>query len=103
MPFYWKKSAILFELLLTISGIGPKTAAAVIGHMDAGSFQRAITTGDIRLLSKLPGIGKKTAERLVIEMHDKFKGRGEVSPGHIRLQPARRCRRCDPCPHQSGI
>lgn len=64
----------LFETLITISGIGPKTAVAIIGHMEMGAFQRAIAAADIRLLSKIPGIGKKTAERLVIEMRDKLKG-----------------------------
>ncbi len=69
-----KEERDLFEVLLTISGIGPKTALAIVGHMEISAFQRAIGNADIRLLSKLPGIGKKTAERLVIEMRDKFKG-----------------------------
>lgn len=69
-----KEDRNLFELLLTVSGIGPKTALAIVGHMENGAFQRAIHTSDVRILSKLPGIGKKTAERLVIEMRDKFKG-----------------------------
>ncbi len=72
--FSQKEERNLFELLTSISGIGPKTAAGIIGHMDIASFQRAIAASDTRLLSKLPGIGKKTAERLVIEMRDKFKG-----------------------------
>ena len=69
-----KEERDLFEVLLTISGIGPRTALAIVGHMEIGAFQRAVASSDIRLLSKLPGIGKKTAERLVIEMRDKFKG-----------------------------
>lgn len=69
-----KEDRNLFEMLLNVSGIGPKTALAIVGHMENGAFQRAIHTSDVRLLSKLPGIGKKTAERLVIEMRDKFKG-----------------------------
>jgi Holliday junction DNA helicase RuvA len=72
--FSLKEERNLFELLTSISGIGPKTAAGIIGHMDISSFQRAIASSDTRLLNKLPGIGKKTAERLVIEMRDKFKG-----------------------------
>jgi len=71
--FASKEERDLFEVLLTISGIGPKTAVAIIGHIDISSFQRAIAASDTRLLSKIPGIGKKTAERLVIEMRDKFK------------------------------
>ena len=64
----------LFEMLLTVSGIGPKTALAIVGHMEIQAFHQAVRSSDIRLLSKLPGIGKKTAERLVIDMRDKLKG-----------------------------
>lgn len=63
----------LFELLITLSGVGPKTALSLIGHLDYEHFYRSISESDIRLLSKVPGIGKKTAERLVIEMRDKLK------------------------------
>lgn len=72
--FLTKEERDLFETLITLSGIGPKTALAIIGHMEMTAFQRAIASADVRLLSKIPGIGKKTAERLVIEMRDKFKG-----------------------------
>jgi Holliday junction DNA helicase RuvA len=75
--FSTKEERNLFQLLLTISGIGPKTSLAIIGHIDISTFQRAVAASDIRLLSKIPGIGKKTAERLVIEMRDKFKGRSK--------------------------
>lgn len=63
----------LFEVLITLSGVGPKTALGIIGHMDMNSFQNAIMSADTRILSKIPGIGKKTAERLVLEMRDKLK------------------------------
>ena len=76
--FFEKEERDLFEMLIGLSGIGPKTAAAIIGHMDIASFQKAIAASDIRILSKLPGIGKKTAERLVIEMRDKVKGKRSV-------------------------
>lgn len=71
--FFSKEERDLFELVITVSGIGPKTGLGIIGHVEMGAFQRAIATSDVRLLSKVPGIGKKTAERLVIEMRDKFK------------------------------
>jgi Holliday junction DNA helicase RuvA len=74
--FLLKEERDLFEQLLSVSGIGPKTASGIIGHMEPTAFQRAISASDTRLLSKLPGIGKKTAERLVIEMRDKFKAKG---------------------------
>lgn len=78
--FLLKEERDLFEVLITLSGIGPKTALAIIGHMEMGAFQRAISTADVRILSKIPGIGKKTAERLVIEMRDKFKGGKKDKP-----------------------
>lgn len=77
--FLSKEERDLFETLITLSGIGPKTALAIVGHMEISLFQRAISTADVRILSKIPGIGKKTAERLVIEMRDKFKG-GKKGP-----------------------
>lgn len=72
--FSTKEERDLFEVLITLSGIGPKTGLAIIGHIEIGAFQRAIAAADVRILSKIPGIGKKTAERLVIEMRDKLKG-----------------------------
>jgi Holliday junction DNA helicase RuvA len=77
--FLTKEERDLFEMVLTVSGIGPRTGIAIIGHIDIASFQKAIAASDIRLLSKVPGIGKKTAERLVIEMRDKFKGKGKAT------------------------
>ena len=83
--FLAKEERDLFETLIGLSGIGPKTAAAIIGHIELGAFQRAIASADIRILSKIPGIGKKTAERLVIEMRDKVKGKGKDMPAHLHL------------------
>lgn len=61
----------LFEKISAVSGIGPKTALALIGHLDAQALESAITTANSTLLSKIPGIGKKTAERLIVELRDK--------------------------------
>lgn len=60
-----------FEALLNVTGIGPKIALALIGHMPAYELQKAISQGDIPALCRVPGIGKKGAERLIIEMRDK--------------------------------
>lgn len=64
----------LFHHLTSISGIGPKTAVAILGHVDVADFQLAILQANAALLSKIPGVGKKTAERLIIELKDKFRG-----------------------------
>lgn len=71
--FIEKNERDLFETLITISGIGPKTALALIGHLEIGNFQSAISTANVKMLCKVPGIGSKTAERLIIEMKDKLK------------------------------
>jgi holliday junction DNA helicase RuvA len=64
----------LFEQLInSVSGIGPKNALALIGHLEMDHFHSAIATSDIKMISKVPGIGKKTAERMIIEMKDKLK------------------------------
>jgi holliday junction DNA helicase RuvA len=70
----------LFEKLTDVSGVGPKTALALIGHMEIGDLQRAITSDNIPLLCKIPGVGKKTAERLVIDLRDKVKNLDESGP-----------------------
>lgn len=60
-----------FELLLGVSGIGPRTALAILSGVSVSAFRQAIASGDVRLLSSVRGIGKKTAERLVVELKDK--------------------------------
>lgn len=62
----------LFEALMGVSGIGPKLALSIIGHLPGQELYQAITNSRILVLSKVPGIGKKTAERLIIEMRDKI-------------------------------
>lgn len=62
----------LFERLLTISGIGPKLAITVLSGIDAGRLVAAIRGGDHAALVRIPGIGKKTAERIVLELKDKL-------------------------------
>jgi len=60
-----------FEMLINVSGIGPKGALTVLGVASIETLRRAISTGDIPYLTKISGIGKKTAERMVIELRDK--------------------------------
>lgn len=64
----------LFRRLLKVSGIGPKVALSILSSVNADDFVFAINSGDYVTLTRLPGIGKKTAERLVIEMRDSLKG-----------------------------
>jgi Holliday junction DNA helicase RuvA len=69
----------LFVILIGISGIGPKLAVNILSHIPAGDLKRAIASGDINRLSGLPGIGKKTAERLVLELKDKIGPTSELA------------------------
>lgn len=78
--FLTRSERDLFESLIEVSGIGPKTALCLVGHTEIGILQAAISQGDIQMICKIPGIGKKTAERLVVEMRDKIKkGMGKAS------------------------
>ncbi len=63
----------LFEMLISVSGVGAKTAIAMLSNIAPSSFALAIITNDIGKLKKLPGIGAKTAQRLVLELKDKLK------------------------------
>ena len=79
--FITRQERDLFEKILGVSGIGPKTALALVGHLDIAHLEAAVINNDTRLISKVPGIGKKTAERLIIEMRDKIKGLAAASGG----------------------
>jgi len=71
--FISKEEKNLFDVLITISGVGPKLALTIVGYLDQSEFQTAIQSNNTLVLSKIPGIGKKTAERLILEMKDKIK------------------------------
>ena len=62
----------LFRTLLKVNGVGPKMALAIVSGMTASEFGILIHSGDITGLTRLPGVGKKTAERLIIEMRDRL-------------------------------
>jgi Holliday junction DNA helicase RuvA len=64
----------LFEQLLNVSGIGPKSALALVGTMGAAGLQQAITAGNVDVLKRVPGIGVKTAQRLILELRGKLVG-----------------------------
>jgi Holliday junction DNA helicase RuvA len=68
----------LFELLQTASGVGPRLAQAVLAVHQPEAVRRAVSSGDITALTRVPGIGKKGAERLVLELRDRI---GAVSAG----------------------
>jgi len=66
----------LFELLINVSGIGPRTALAILSTFSPERFEAAIARGDTETLSSVPGVGKKTAARLALELKGKFEKAG---------------------------
>lgn len=72
--FNSKQERALFRELIKVNGVGPKLALAILSGMSAQQFVTAVEREEVASLVKLPGVGKKTAERLVVEMKDRFKG-----------------------------
>ena len=73
----------LFRMLLKVYGVGARLGLAILSGMDAHQLSRCIYEGDTDSLSRLPGIGKKTAERLIIEMRDRI----DKAPGMAGMRP----------------
>ena len=70
--FATKAERDMFRLVTTVSGVGPKLALAVLSGMTIGDLQLAVSQGDAKRLASVKGIGKKTAERIVVELRDKI-------------------------------
>lgn len=64
----------LFERLIAVSGVGPRLAVSVLSGIEAPELVAALRTSDLARLTRIPGVGKKTAERLVVELKDKMQG-----------------------------
>lgn len=74
----------LFRALLKVSGVGPKVALAVLSGISVDAFRQALAAEDAAALTRVPGVGRKTAERLIVEMRDHFRdatGTGTVAGG----------------------
>lgn len=72
--FVSKEDLNFFELLITVSGIGPKSAMAILSVASISNLKKAISTGDTSHLIKVSGVGKKNAEKIVLELKDKLDG-----------------------------
>ena len=70
----------LFEKLITVSGIGPKLAITILSGMATADMVGAIRANDFARLTKIPGVGRKTAERMCVELRDKLEGFGAPQP-----------------------
>jgi Holliday junction DNA helicase RuvA len=80
----------LFERLIEVAGVGPKLAVNILSGIEAGELADALRTSDVARLTRIPGVGKKTAERLVVELKDKMPvaaaapGRSEAPGGGLK-------------------
>lgn len=70
--FLTKQDLRMFELLITVNGIGPKGALGILSVLSADELRMSIYAGDAKTIAKAPGIGKKTAEKLILELKDKI-------------------------------
>lgn len=68
----------IFELLLTVSGVGPKTALSIVSAGGPNEVRRAIGTADVDHFTSIPGVGKKTSQRIIVDLKSKIGGIGEL-------------------------
>lgn len=71
----------LFKMLITVSGVGPKTAAQIVGQIESTSIIKAIGDADVNFFQKIKGIGKKTAQRIIVDLKSRIGGLGELELG----------------------
>lgn len=81
--FLDKQERALFRALIKVNGVGPKLAMAILSSISPSEFIQCIHQENAALLTKLPGIGKKTAERLIVEMRDSIKQFGQVTSDSV--------------------
>lgn len=76
--FYESKDKTMFRSLIKVNGVGPKMALAILSGMEPDEFVQIVRSNDVTAMINMPGIGKKTAERLIIEMRDRLKDWGAI-------------------------
>ncbi|MFZ7132000.1 MAG: Holliday junction branch migration protein RuvA [Eubacteriales bacterium] len=81
--FYDKNEREIFCNLISISGIGPRVSLGILSKFKVGQLLQYISIGDEKALSSVPGIGKKTANRIILELKDKFKSLSEQQEGNV--------------------
>jgi Holliday junction DNA helicase RuvA len=86
--FFTSEEKAVFEKLISVSGIGPSLAIKVLSGMAVTALIPAIRNGKWEQLVRIPGVGKKTAERIILELKDKLEGIGPVAPAGTAEKPA---------------
>lgn len=82
--FWTERELELFEKLIAVSGIGPRLAQVVLSGMASDDLLAALAAGDVARLTTIPGVGKKTAERMVVELRDRVRALAEKLPAERR-------------------
>ena len=72
----------IYEILISVSGVGPKVGLAILSTVEPNAFIAAVISGDVKAITKAPGVGPKLAQRIILELKDKFKGYG-VEPSVV--------------------
>ena len=83
-----RDSRSLFLQIIKVSGIGPKLAVSVLGTLGVDELRLAVIAGDVKAISQAPGMGKKTAEKLILELKDKIDAASLISPGDAKAGSA---------------
>jgi len=89
--FVKESERALFRMLIKVNGVGPKLAITILSGISSADFARCVTENDVTTLVRLPGVGKKTAERLVIEMRDRLPQMDQAPsdrPSNTQVSPA---------------
>jgi holliday junction DNA helicase RuvA len=86
--FWTEREKQLFEKLIGVGGIGPRLARVILSGMPPDDLLAALAGGDVGRLSTIPGVGKKTAERMVLELKDKMRGLSAELPDRAAAAPA---------------
>ena len=81
--FFTSDEKGLFEKLITVKGVGPKLGLTILSGLPAANLISAITQSDVAALSRVPGIGKKTAERIILELREKLTDLGSVTTSSV--------------------
>ena len=87
--FYDTEELYAFRLLISVSGVGPKAAIAILSLLSPAKFAVAVSTGDTKTLSKASGVGAKTAARIVLELKDKVSATAAADDGEAVVETAR--------------
>lgn len=78
----------MFELLISVSGVGAKSANSILANITPSNFALAVVTNNVKELTKLPGIGAKSAQRIILELKDKLKSDEALASNNMEVQEA---------------